>query len=132
MHAYINTTAHRSDTLNYHMGKCGLLLPCCTTLSQQHQPGQHLFQEKRSCPGWDSTHDTLLSRQSALPTELPGQLSGQGSKSTHTTQSQPQYSVLWHKNPHLICRSMYCMYVEARTHTQREWCSDLNGVMTGR
>ena len=49
------------------------------------------FKGKRSCPGWDSTHDTLLSRQSALPTELPGQLSKQGSKSTiqhNTRQSQ--------------------------------------------
>ena len=36
-------------------------------------------------------HDTPLTRQSALPTELPGQLSRQGSKSTthhNTRQSQ--------------------------------------------
>ena len=43
--------------------------------------------------GGTRTHDTLLSRQSALPTEseLPGQLSKQGSKSTiqnKTRQSQ--------------------------------------------
>ena len=37
----------------------------------------------KSCPGWDSNpRDTLLTRQSALPTELPGQLRRQGSKST--------------------------------------------------
>ena len=55
------------------------------------------------------THDTLLSRQSALPTELPGQLSRQGSKSTtqhNTRQSQtPILNTLCYgtENPHLIC-----------------------------
>ena len=49
--------------------------------------GQLLFQ---SCPGWDSNprHCFL---DSAFPTELPGQLSKQGSKSTiqhNTRQSQ--------------------------------------------
>ena len=29
-----------------------------------------LFQRKMSCPGRDSTHDTLLTRQSTLPIEL--------------------------------------------------------------
>ena len=58
--------------------------------------------EKGAALGGTRTHDTLLSRQSALPTELPGQLSKQGSKSTiqyNTTQDEvkPQYSVLWHR-----------------------------------
>ena len=47
--------------------------------------------EKGAALGGTRTHDTLLSRQSALPTELPGQLSKQGSKSTiqhNTRQSQ--------------------------------------------
>ena len=38
--------------------------------------------EKGAALGGTRTHDTLLSRQSALLTELPGQLSKQGSKST--------------------------------------------------
>ena len=63
------------------------------------------FKGKWSCPGWTRTHDTLLSRQSALPTELPGQLSKQGSKSTtqhNTRQSQtPILRVLWHRKPSL-------------------------------
>ena len=38
--------------------------------------------EKGAALGGTRTHDTPLTRQSALPTELPGQLSRQGSKST--------------------------------------------------
>ena len=47
--------------------------------------------EKRASLGGTRTHDTLLTRQSALPTELPGQLSRQGSKSTtqHKAKSNP-------------------------------------------
>ena len=71
-----------------------------------------LFKGKRSCPGGTQTHDTPLTTQSALPTELPGQLSRQGPKSTtqHNTR-QSQTPILRamvqiaQKNPHLICRS---------------------------
>ena len=47
--------------------------------------------EKGAALGGTRTHDTLRSRQSALPTELPAQLSRQDSKSTtqhNTRQSQ--------------------------------------------
>ena len=47
--------------------------------------------EKRADLGGTRTHDTPLTTQSTLPTELPGQLSRQGSKSTtqhNTRQSQ--------------------------------------------
>ena len=49
------------------------------------------FKGKRSCPGWDSNprHTTYKAECSALPTELPGQLSRQGSKST--TQHNTHY-----------------------------------------
>ena len=70
--------------------------------------------EKGAALGGTRTHDTPLSRQSALPAELPGQLSRQGSQSTtqhnttlslqhSTTQDKvkPQYSVLWHRKPSL-------------------------------
>ena len=67
-------------------GKC-ITIPTRTT------------KEKGAALGGTRTHDTLLSRQSALPTELPGQLSKQGSKSTiqHKDKVKPQYSVLWHR-----------------------------------
>ena len=44
--------------------------------------------EKGAALGGTLTHDTPLPRQSALPTELPGQLSRQDSKSTtqHNTR----------------------------------------------
>ena len=45
--------------------------------------------EKGAALGGTRTHDTPLTRQSALPTELPGQLSRQGSKST--TQHNTHY-----------------------------------------
>ena len=64
--------------------------------------------EKGAALGGTQTHDTLLSRQSTLPTELPGQLSRQGSKSTtqhNTRQSQtPILCAMAQKPPHLICR----------------------------
>ena len=56
------------------------------------------FLEKGAALGGTRTHDTPLTRQSALPTELPGQLSWQGSQSTTQGKVKPQYSVLWHKN----------------------------------
>ena len=46
-----------------------------TRQSNTAHPRQSLFLEKMSCPGGTRTHDTLYSRQSALPTELPRQLS---------------------------------------------------------
>ena len=52
-------------------GKC-ITIPTRTT---------SFSKEKGAALGGTRTHDTLLSRQSALPTELPGQLSKQGSKS---------------------------------------------------
>ena len=52
---------------------------------------------KGAALGGTRIHDTLLTRQSTLPTELPGQLSRQDSKSTtqhNTRQSQtPNNSV---------------------------------------
>ena len=39
-------------------------------------------EKNKSCPGWDSNPHTLQSRLSALPTQLPGQLSWQGFEST--------------------------------------------------
>ena len=62
-------------------GKC-IAIPTRTT---------SFSKEKGAALGGTRTHDTLLSRQSALLTELPGQLSKQGSKSTiqhNTRQSQ--------------------------------------------
>ena len=46
-----------------------------TRQSNTAHPRQSLFLEKMSCPGGTRTHDTLYSRQSTLPTELPRQLS---------------------------------------------------------
>ena len=64
------------------------------------------FLKKGAALGGTRTHYTLLTRQSGLPTELPGKLSRQGSKSTiqHNTR-QTQYSVLWHHliNPRRAC-----------------------------
>ena len=65
--------------------------------------------------GGTRTHDTLLTRQSALPTELPGQLSRQGSlagrtlslqhnTTQHKAKSNPNTLVLWHRKPSLLCR----------------------------
>ena len=45
--------------------------------------------EKGAALGGTRTHNTLLTRQSALPTELPGQLSKQGSLQHNTTQDTP-------------------------------------------
>ena len=65
-------------------------------------------------------HDTLLSRQSALPTELPGQLRGRALSLQHNTtqRNTTQHNTTQHKaksnpntlcygteNPRLICRS---------------------------
>ena len=68
--------------------------------------------EKGAALGGSRIHDTLRSRQSALPTELPAQLSRQDSKSTtqhNTRQSQTPIlcamAQIAQKNPHLICRS---------------------------
>ena len=66
--------------------------------------------EKGAALGGTRTHDTLLTRQSALPTELPGQLSRQGSKSTtqhNTRQSQP---------PILCAMAQKTMYVRSCCH----------------
>ena len=59
--------------------------------SNTNQDNTFFPKEKGAALGGTRTHDTLLSRQSALPTELPGQLSRQGSKSPiqhNTRQSQ--------------------------------------------
>ena len=56
-------------------GKC-ITIPTRTT---------SFSKKKGAALGGTRTHDTLLYRQSALPTELPGQLSKQGSKSTIQT-----------------------------------------------
>ena len=86
--------------------------------------------EKGAALGGTRTHDTPLTRQRALPltrqsdlpTELPGQLSRQGSRSTtqhNTGQSQTQIlcavAQIAQKNPHLICRSR-------RRPTPNLWC----------
>ena len=71
--------------------------------------------EKGAALGGTQTHDTLLSRQSALPTELPGQLSRQGSKSTTQGKVKPQYSVLWHRKPSLSHVSHECVVVHLCT-----------------
>ena len=62
---------------------------CCTCMNQGVQDKctatltrTTLSKEKGVVLGGTRTHATLLTRQSALPTELPGQLSRQGSKST--------------------------------------------------
>ena len=61
--------------------------------SKQFQ-GQHFFpRKKRATLGGTRTHDTLQSRKSVLPTELPGQTSRQGPKSTiqyNAKASKPQ------------------------------------------
>ena len=68
-----------------------------TRQSNTAHPRQSLFLEKMSCLGWDSTHDILYSRQSALPTELPRQLSWLGpnvtSHSTPDEQANHQLSM---------------------------------------
>ena len=75
--------------------------------------------EKGAALGGTQTHDTLLSRQSALPTELPGQLSRQGSKSTTQGKVKPQYSVLWHRKPSLSHVSHECvLYTCAHNQTR--------------
>ena len=48
---------------------------------------------KGAALGGTRTHDTLLTRQSTLPTELPGQLSRQDSKSTTQHKVKPQITV---------------------------------------
>ena len=58
-----------------------------------NKPGQHLSKEKGAALGGTQTIDTLLPRQSALPTELPGQLSRQGSKSTTQGKGKPQINL---------------------------------------
>ena len=45
--------------------------------------------------GGTRTHDTPLTRQSALPTELPGQLSRQGAKSTTQHNTCASYELMW-------------------------------------
>ena len=60
-----------------------------TRQSNTAHPRQSLFLEKMSCPGGTRTHDTLYSRQSALPTELPRQLSWLGPNLTsHSTPDE--------------------------------------------
>ena len=49
-------------------------------------------QDNSFFPSGTRTHDTPLTRQSALPTELPGQLSRQGSTTQHKAKSN--HSVL--------------------------------------
>ena len=52
----------------------------CTQQTMQHQPGQHIIsKEKGATLGVTRTQDTLLFGHSALPAELPGQLSRQDS-----------------------------------------------------
>ena len=68
-------------------GKC-ITIPTRTT---------SLSKEKGAALGGTRTHDTLLSRQSALPTELPGQLSKQGSK-YNTTQHHFNYYIYSNKS----------------------------------
>ena len=70
-------------------GKC-IAIPTRTT---------YFSKEKGAALGGTRTHDTLLSRQSALPTELPGQLSEQGSKSTIYNTTQHKTKSLWHRKP---------------------------------
>ena len=67
-------------------GKC-IAIPTRTT---------SFSKEKGAALGGTRTHDTLLSRQSALPTELPGQLS---SKSTIYNTTQHKTKLLWHRKP---------------------------------
>ena len=68
-----------------------------TRQSNTAHPRQSLFLEKMSCPGGTRTHDTLYSRQSALPTELPRQFSWLGpnltSHSTPDEQANHQLSM---------------------------------------
>ena len=47
--------------------------------SNTNQDSIPFSKEEGAALGGTLTHDNLLSRQSALPTELPGQLSRQGS-----------------------------------------------------
>ena len=55
-----------------------------TRQSNTAHPRQSLFLEKkRAASGGTRTHDTLYSRQSALPTELPRQLSWLGPNLPH-------------------------------------------------
>ena len=81
-------------------GKCIAILPRAAPFSK----------EKGAALGGTRTHDTLLSRQSALPTELPGQLSKQGSLQHNTTQDKvkPQYSVLYVLLVHLYISKTEC------------------------
>ena len=63
------------------------------------------FKGKRAALGGTQTHDTPLTRQSALPTELPGQLSRQGSSlqyntTQHRAKSNPNTLCYGTENPH--------------------------------
>ena len=68
-----------------------------TRQSNTAHPRQSLFLEKMSCLRWDSNPRPLYSRQSALPTELPRQLSWLGpnltSHSTPDEQANHQLSM---------------------------------------
>ena len=81
-------------------GKCIAIPPRAAPFSK----------ERGAALGGTRTHDTLLSRQSALPTELPGQLSKQGSLQHNTTQDKvkPQYSVLYVLLVHLYISKTEC------------------------
>ena len=85
----------------------------CKASAQQYQPGQLLFsKEKGAALGGTRTHNTPLSRQSALPTELPGQLSKQGSKST-IQHKQAGRALTQHKHqtkstPNTLCYGIDC------------------------
>ena len=60
--------------------------------------------------GGTRTHDTLLSTQGALPTELPGQLSMQGSKSTIQHNTRQSQTPCTHTHTHS------CMHTHRYTH----------------
>ena len=78
----------------FHSMNQGVQGKCIT--NKAYQPGQ-LFFPKGAALGGTRTHDTLLSRQSALPTELPGQLAGRAlSLQYNTTQGKvkPQHCAM--------------------------------------
>ena len=63
----------------------------CKTNKETPTTTKHFSKEKGAALGATRTHDTLLKRQSTLPTELPGQLSRLGKKFTmqeNTRQTQ--------------------------------------------
>ena len=94
---------------------------------------------KEAALGGTRTHDTLLTRQSTLPTELPGQLSRQDSKSTRQHKVKPQITVcmVTQKKPyttlHIIVIDntliVWCMLINISSQTDISYIGFHNSIL---